>query len=199
MKQFILTSTLVALLVTSANAGQQITSGKSVVTTTSSGPFERGRFELQSASGGHFSFGDSSKPSLDYSSTTYRLGIMLDSPMGDGLMRGNNELFLQFTYGGVFHGAGNGMGIAAVLWRYNFVQPDSRWVPFVQVGAGAMYNDIFDDRPVTPVDHQWELNLEAAIGVRYFLSERWSMNVEADYRHSGFHSVGASVGLGRHF
>ncbi len=176
-----------------------MTSAKTTVESVSSGPFERGRFELQSASGAHISFGDSSQPTVDYSSTTYRFGNMLDSPMGNGWVRGNNELLLQFTYGGVFHGAGNGMGIAAVLWRYNFVQPDSRWVPFVQVGVGAMYNDIFDDRPVTSVSHEWELNLEAAVGVRYFLSERWSMNVEADYRHAGFDSVGVAVGLGRHF
>ena len=198
MKQYTLASLILAISTASVLAGTPIMEAKRVVTMAGS-PFDQGRMELQSASGAYFSFNNSGQPGVDYSSTSYRLGIMLNTPSGDGCLRGNNELLLQFTYGGVFHGAGNGLGVAAVLWRYNFVQPDSRWVPYVQAGIGAMYNDIFDDRPVTPVAHEWELNLEAAVGVRYFLSERWSINVEADYRYSGFDSVGASVGLGLHF
>jgi hypothetical protein len=172
-------------------------------------PFDAGKFELQSSSGAYFSVGGSDRPTLNYSATAYRFGMMMHSPSGEGLLRGNCELMLQVLGASVFDGPGNAFGGAMVLWRYNFVQPEAKWVPYFQLGVGAIYNDIHKDRSQRLIGQAWEIDLEAAVGVRYFFSNRWSANLEGGFRHIsnagmndrnvGLNSLGVSVGLGRHF
>src|SRR4051812_17829392 len=128
---------LVTMSVSSALAGSELRSEKTVVATVT--PFDQGKWELQSASGAYFSVGGGDRPTLNYSSTAYRLGLMLQTPGGDGLLRGNCELMLQFFGASIFDGPGNGLGGAAVLLRYNCVQPGARWVPYIQLGMGAAY------------------------------------------------------------
>jgi len=96
-----------------------------------------------------------------------------------------------------------------VVLRYNFVQPDSKWVPYVQIGGGAVYNDIYKDRSQRLTGQAWEIQASAAIGVRYLLNDRWSVNLEGGYRHIsnagmddrnvGLNSLGGGIGLCRHF
>ncbi len=172
-------------------------------------PFDQGRLELQSATGAYFSIGHTDETSLNYSTSSYRLGIMLNTPEGDGFFRGNFELMLQATYGSVFDGPGNYLGGGALVLRYNFVQPESKWVPYFQIGAGAFYNDIYKDKTQRLIGQNWEVDLEATVGVRYFLSKKWSANLEGGFRHNsnadqsdrnvGLNSLGAAVGLGYHF
>ncbi len=176
---------------------------------SASSPFDQGRLELQSATGAYLSIGHSREPSLNYTTSAYRLGIMVNTPSGDGWLRGNWEPMIQLMYGSVFNGPGNYLGGAAVILRYNFVQPESKWVPYVQIGAGAIYNDIYKDRAQRLIGQQWEFDLEATIGVRYLVNSRWSANLEGGYRHNsnannsdrnvGLNSLGVSVGLGYHF
>jgi lipid A 3-O-deacylase len=204
-------NTLVPLVLTltlvHALGGTEIESkNTSSVETT---PFDQGKFELQSATGAYLSVGHANEPSLNYSSSSYRLGVMLYSPSGDGFFRGNCELMLQVFGGTVFNGPGNYLGGAAAVLRYNFVQPQSKWVPYVQVATGAVYNDIYKDRTQSSVGRPWALDLEATVGLRYFLSDRWSVILEAGYRNNsnldsthrdvGLNSLGAGIGLGRYF
>jgi len=173
-------------------------------------PFDQGKLELQSASGAYLSVGHSNQPNINYTSTAYRLGIMLYTPSGDGILRGNCELMLQLGYGSIFNGPGNYVASGAAILRYNFVQPEAKWVPYVQIGAGMAYNDIYkDDREQSLVGQAWLINLEATVGVRYFFNDRWSANLEGGYRHQsnvdenrrniGLNSLGGGVGLGYHF
>lgn len=116
---------------------------------------------------------------------------------------------LQLLGGSVFHGPGNGLGGAAAILRYNFVQPDSKWALYVQGGVGAVYSDIFKDRDQRLIGQPWEFGLEAAVGVRYFFTDRWSANLEGGYRHIsnaglndrnvGLNSIGGGLGLSYHF
>jgi lipid A 3-O-deacylase len=198
-----------ALLAAQALAGTEIPSENKVSHALET-PFDKGKFELQSNSGAYFSFGDN-RPTLNYSSTAYRLGVMLDTSEGEGAFRGNFELMLQLFGGSVFDGPGNGLGGAAIILRYNFVQPDARWVPYFQIGVGAVYNDIYKDQSQRLIGQDWEFDLEAPLGSRYFLTERrhWSVNLEGGYRHIsnadtadrnvGLNSLGAGVGLGANF
>jgi lipid A 3-O-deacylase len=198
---------LLFLLAVQAQGGTSTTGEKTSVTTET--PFDKGKLELQSASGAYFSVGHSDQPSLNYSSTAYRLGIMLNTPDGEGWLRGNCELMLQLFGGSVFDGPGNYLGGAAVVLRYNFVQPQAKWVPYAQIGAGAVYNDIYKDQSQRLIGEAWEFDLEATIGIRYFLNNRWSANLEGGYRHIsnadgngrnvGLNSLGAGIGLGYHF
>lgn len=195
-----------SLITGAVEAGQPV---KSTVTAVEESPFDKGRLELSSASGAYFSVGHDT--TLNYSSTAYRLGVMLSTPEGDGCLRGNCEFLVQLFGGSVFEGPGDYLAGAAVLLRYNFVQPEARWVPYVQLGGGMVYNDIYKNRSQRLIGQAWEFDLEASVGVRYFLSERrrWSVNLEGGYRHvsnadmadrnTGLNSLGAGIGLGLHF
>lgn len=210
MNQPVTLPLLIALAIstTPSRAGSDaMVENKHVVMTST--PFDKGRLELQSASGAYFSIGHSNQPGLNYSTSSYRLGLMLNTPEGDGPFRGNFELMLQLMYGSVFDGPGNYLGGGAVILRYNFVQPDSKWVPYFQLGAGAIYNDIYKDKNQRLLGTNWEADLEATVGVRYFFNERWSGNLEGGFRHNsnadngdrnvGLNSLGGGVGLGYHF
>jgi len=196
-----------ASIVVSAYAGPDLAPEKTVLAVET--PFDKGKLELQSATGAYFSVGGSDRPTLNYSSTAYRLGIMLNDPAGDGMLRGNLELMLQLFGGSVFDGPGDALGGAAVVLRYNFVPVDGKWVPYVQIGAGAVYSDIYKDQNQRLIGQAWEFDLEATIGVRYFFNNRWSANLEGGYRHIsnadtndrnvGLNSIGAGIGLGLHF
>ncbi len=173
-------------------------------------PFDKGKLETQSNTGAYFSVGGSDRPTINYTSTAYRLGLMLYTPEGDGAFRGNVELLLEASYASVFDdNPGNYIGGGAVLLRYNFVQPGAKWVPYIQIGAGAVYNDIYKDRSQRLIGQAWEIQAGAALGIRYFFSERLSVNLEGGYRHIsnagmddrniGLNSLGGGVGLGLHF
>jgi hypothetical protein len=75
--------------------------------------------------------------------------------------------------------------------------------------VGAVYNDIYTAHSQRLIGQAWEIDLEAAVGVRYFFSDRWSANLEGGFRHIsnagmndrnvGLNSIGVTIGLGRHF
>jgi lipid A 3-O-deacylase len=190
-----------------AKGGTETTADKKIVVTES--PFDRGKLELQSSSGAYFSVGSGNRGTLNYSATAYRLGVMLQSPSGDGCFRGNCELLLQLFGGSVFDGPGNALGGAAIMLRYNFVQPEARWVPYIQIAAGTVYSDIYKDHEQRLIGQAWEIDLEAALGIRYLFNDRWSANLEGGYRHIsnadyndrnvGLNSLGVTAGLGRHW
>jgi len=187
--------------------GTEIKSEKSVAAVES--PFDKGKLELQSSTGAYWSIDPGGRPTLNYYSSSYRLGVMLSTPEGNGCLRGNCELLIQVLYGSVFDGSGNALGGAGFLFRYNFVQPDARWVPYVQVGADVVYNDIYRDHSQRLIGQAWEIEGEVQFGIRYMINDRWSAALEGGYKHIsnagmndrnvGLNSLGASVGLGLHF
>lgn len=69
------------------------------------------------------------------------------------------------------------IGIAPHL-RYNFMT-GTRWVPYVDGGAGVSATDI----SVPDLSHTFEFNLQAATGVRWFVSDHVALGVEARYLH----------------
>lgn len=189
-------------------AGEESKEVKQVLSLTT--PFDQGRMELQSSSGAFFSIGGGNRPTLNYSSSSYRLGFMLNTPSGDGFFRGNCEFLIQAFGASVFEdNPGNYAAGAMVLLRYNFVQPESKWAPYVQLGGGMVYNDIYKDKSQRLIGQQWEFDLEAAVGLRYLLNDRWSASIEGGYRHisnadladrnTGLNSLGVTAGLGLHF
>jgi opacity protein-like surface antigen len=69
------------------------------------------------------------------------------------------------------------IGIAPHL-RYNFMT-GTRWVPYVDAGAGVTATDI----SAPDLSHTFEFNLQAATGVRWFVSDRVALGIEARYLH----------------
>jgi len=188
------------------NAGE----GKAQIKAEHS-PFDKGRKEFQSLTGVYWSFtpDSSPRPTLNSTMSSYRLGIMLNDVRGDGCLRGNYEFLLEAFGGTIYQGPGHGLGGATLQLRYNFVQPDTRWVPYFQIGAGGVYSDMDKDPTRSVVGSALNFNLQSAIGLRYLVKKKWAVSVEGGYRHisnagftkgnAGLNSVGAQIGLSYFF
>jgi lipid A 3-O-deacylase len=62
--------------------------------------------------------------------------------------------------------------------RYNFVT-HTRWVPFVEAGAGVTLTDIYGPDLST----LFEFNLQAGVGVQYFLCQNLALTLETKFMH----------------
>ena len=174
-------------------------------------PFDAGRHELQIGTGVFFSFQTTSakRPQINDAGGHLRLGWMLSSPSGEGFWRGNTEFLLSTQGSGIFKGPGSVLAGGSLILRKNFVQPGSRWVPYAQLEAGALYNDAFEDRVQRALGQSFEFQLGGGFGLRYLASEKWAAFLETDYRHisnaglasrnAGTNAVGGFLGVSRFF
>jgi hypothetical protein len=134
---------------------------------------------------------------------------MLNDPWSLGLLSGNFELMGEVFGGPVVTGPGNVLAGASLVFRYNFVQPGARLIPYMQIAAGGVYTDIPEDESRGLISLPVEFNLQAEVGTRLMLNERWSLVIEGAYRHIsnaeikkpnfGIDSVGGNVGFGFSF
>jgi opacity protein-like surface antigen len=175
--------------------------------------FASGAREFESLSGAFFFFDTTknNRPSIDFALQSFRLGVMLNDPWEVGLLSGNFELMGEAFGGGIFEGPGNVLLGATLVFRYNFVHQHSRapLIPYLQIGAGGVYTDIDEKESRGLISLPVEFNLQAAIGTRVMLNDRWSLIVEGDYRHIsnaeikkpnfGIDSVGGNLGFGFSF
>jgi hypothetical protein len=96
------------------------------------------------------------------------------------------------------------MGGLRGLIRYNLVQPDWRFAPYFQVGAGVIYNDAYKDRSQDTIGKAMEFAPCAGLGFRYMVSRNWSFDAEAVFEHisnagrshrnDGMNSIGGFLG-----
>ena len=145
-----------------------------------------GRMSLQLVSGALFSLTGlpEGSPVLNYAQTNLRLGWMLESPDPDGgVLRGNWEGLVEVTNSFIFEGPGNYIGGITGLLRYNFVQPDWDFVPYVQGGVGVVYNDIYKDNTQNAVGQAIEFTPQCSIGVHYLLDNNWAVAAEGMFHH----------------
>jgi hypothetical protein len=175
---FFLISTMFAM---SALAGDD---GKDVVEAPP-GPFDRGAWELEAGAGefGSFSTTSATRKTIDYEIEDVRLGWMYDSPRHNGLLRGNNEFLAELFCGPVIQGPGNILGGGAIFWRYNFVQPGAKLIPYIQMGGGGLGNDIYHDQRQREIGEDFEFVLQGDMGLKYLINDHWSVSAEADFRH----------------
>ncbi|MBA3544773.1 MAG: acyloxyacyl hydrolase [Chthoniobacterales bacterium] len=173
--------------------------------------FARGEKEFQNVTGAFFYFdtGPNNRPSIDYALNSLRLGVMMNDPWSLGLLSGNFEFLGEVFAGPVVEGPGNVLAGGTLVFRYNFVQPRARLIPYVQVGAGGVYSDIPEKESRGLISLPVEFNLQAGAGTRLMLNDRWSIVVEGTYRHIsnaeikkpnfGIDSVGGNLGFGFFF
>jgi hypothetical protein len=103
---------------------------------------------------------------------------------GDSWYRGNWEL-VQELFGGAQTYPGTRYVIGeTTVFRYNFAT-GTRWVPFVDVGAGITATDI--GQPDLALD--FEFNLQAGPGVNYF----WRRNCALTLQYRFIHLSCASI------
>ncbi|MEO6741773.1 MAG: acyloxyacyl hydrolase [Chthoniobacteraceae bacterium] len=134
-----------------------------------------------------------------------RYGWMLNSPGGTGFLRGNCEFIVEAVAGGATDGPGGVIIGGTLIFRYNFIQPSSRWIPYVQAGIGAVYNDIYRQHPQRVIGQSVEFTVQGEIGLRYQLNPHTALYAEAGYRHIsnagladrnyGLNSLAVQVGM----
>jgi hypothetical protein len=182
-------------VMTAAFAGED---GKEVGVIQTAGPFDRGTWELEGGAGefGSFSTTSAKRVTINYQLEDLRLGWMYDSPRHDGWLRGNNEFLIEAFGGPVTKGPGSYLAGGSLLWRYNFVQPDARWVPYVQLGAGALGNNIYRGQGQREIGEGFEFALQGDLGLKYLINDQWSVSAEGGYRHiSNADLAGRNEGL----
>lgn len=173
--------------------------------------FSKGAHEFQNVTGAFFFFdrGGNNRPSIDLAVDSLRLGLMLSNPHGSNFLAGNFELLGEVYAGPIFQGPGNVTSGATLFIRYNFIQPQARVIPYLQIGAGGVYTDIDEKKSGGLVSLPVEFNLQGVGGTRVMLNDRWSLVIEAGYRHIsnatiklpnyGIDSVGGNLGFGFFF
>ena len=181
------------------------------VKESASDVFAKGSHEFQNVAGVFYFFdrGDNDGPAIDLAVDSIRLGIMLSSPHGSGFFAGNWELLGEVFGGGNFHGPGSVETGGTLIFRYNFIQPNARVIPYMQIGTGGIYTDIPERESHGLISLPVEFNLQGTGGLRFMLDNKWSLILEAGYRHisdgtiklpnRGVDSVGGDVGLGFFF
>lgn len=121
---------------------------------------------------------------LDYSLTYGRGGYFFTDPTEKKLLpRGNLEGIVQVSGSAVTEGFGNYMVEFALLLRYNVVYPGWRIVPYFQIGAGVVYNDLYKDRTQDLIGQAIEFSPQASLGFRYLIGKRWSLDAEGIFHH----------------
>lgn len=121
---------------------------------------------------------------LDYWMSFLRAGYMITSPSEKRLApRGNGEVIMQVGGSVVTKGFGNYLTEFALLARYNLVYPKWPVVPYVQVGAGVVLNDLYKDRTQDLIGQAVEFSPQASVGLRWLLGKRWSLDAEAIFHH----------------
>lgn len=135
-------------------------------------------------------------PPMDYAPIVLRLGTILNTPQGDDWLRGSWEVLLEANYSAIVHHSGGSYiaGPDAIL-RYNFVQPQCAFVPYLQAGVGFGLNDGWrtqagQDQPL--LGEAFEFLLQAEAGVRYMISDCVSLDIEGGFQHI------SNAGLARH-
>jgi hypothetical protein len=166
------------------------------------------RLSLQLVTGSLFStkLFNGHEHTLDYWQTNLRLGCALNQPEPEeSFFRGNFEALLEITGSIIYRGPGTYLAGATALLRYNFVQPDARFLPYVQAGAGIVFNDIYKDQSQDAVGQAIEFTPQASLGVRYLIHPNWSLDAEAMFHHissanlsdrnDGINALGGFIGV----
>ena len=137
---------ILAGLLTSSRAGAQTNSS---TPETFASLFSQGRWEGSLDAGLLFSpvIATYQRPTINYTITSLQVGTMLSDVKGSGWVRGNFEFAGEGFGSAIFQGPGRYIAGMTLWCRYNFVQPDWRFVPYVQGGAGASYRQCIGPGP----------------------------------------------------
>ncbi len=103
-------------------------------------------------------------------------------------------------------GSGHYLAGGSLLLRYNFIQPGSRLIPYFQIGGGGLHSDAAEDHSQRLIGSSFEFILEADLGARVLLNDRWSLLLEGTFQHIsnadtasrnvGVNALGGRIGFG---
>lgn len=155
------------------------------------------------ANGGVAMFGGHQRHDLALASLSY--GYVLGPVLGkDHWYRGNWELRLELFGGSEFSPTHSWIVGLTPHVRYDFAT-GTRWVPFVDVGAGVTGTGI----SAPDLGSSFEFNLQSGGGVHYFIRRDLALTIEAHYLHVscagitspnlGLNGVTGMIGLTKFF
>ena len=172
----------------SAQAGSTVFSKSMITTVTEVDPFAKGGREVDVSAGFLYSpvVAKGGRPVMNYAQGDVSLGWMLTSPsplFGWDCLRGNWEGLVNGFGAGITKGQGGFLAGGRLILRYNFVQPDVRWVPFFQIGAGGLGDNVYLHQDQRLVGSGFEFTLVSECGLRYFITPKWAAMVTIDFEH----------------
>jgi lipid A 3-O-deacylase len=100
----------------------------------------------------------------------------------DNWLRGYHQFYITAIAEPIFQGIENHYFGFNVGFRYNFVQPGSRFIPYISGGVGA---GAIDSHPEIPggQGQDFTFNILSAAGVSYIVNDQWKVDVGALYQH----------------
>jgi len=171
-------------------------------------PLTKGQTEIEMLGGYfHSPITTAHRPEFDYAGGDLRYGIIISPILFDqsSLLRGDIEFLIDGFGDGVTEGAGNYLTGGSLLFRYNYFHPGSRFIPYFQLGGGGLHSDAAEDPSQRIIGGNFEFILQADIGARILLNDRWSFLVEGGFQHIsnadtasrnvGVNALGGRVGL----
>jgi hypothetical protein len=168
----------------------------------------KGQMEIQLVSGPLFStkmLGPET-PTTDFWQNAIRLGWILNNVgQKESFLRGNIEAMLEVSHSVIYKGPGTYWAGITALIRYNFLPPDSKWIPYIQGGSGIVYTNAYKDYSQDAIGQQIEFTPQVSLGFRYFLKKGWSVDFEGILHHisnasladrnAGLNSFGGFIGV----
>ena len=149
-------------------------------------------------------------PEMNYTQTDLRIGKMLDKPTKWRFFpRGNLEALIELSSSDIYGRFGNYFIGATLLLRYNVVKPGWKIVPYVQIGLGLIYTDVYKDNSQDTIGNDINFTPQVSLGLRYLINEKLSIDAEAMFHHissgskvlnntdrnHGLNSFGALIGV----
>ena len=146
---------------------------------------------------------------LNYIPFTFRTGWMLTAPdHQDSILAGNWECLADLTAAKVVSGFGRCLFGPSVYLHRNFLAHDATIVPYSQIGVGLLLTDAHAEDSQNAITKICVAQFSAHLGLRYFITDRVSLDVEGGYQHlsdtsrpfsHGISGLGGQVGFTYHF
>lgn len=100
----------------------------------------------------------------------------------EGFWRGYNQVYLLAMAEPIFRGPENRYFGISAGFRYNFVQPGSRWQPYISGGVGLGWIDSHAE-VFGAQGQDFTFNILSAAGVSYKVNDKLKITVGALYQH----------------
>jgi len=101
---------------------------------------------------------------------------------GERWFRGYNQFYVSAMAEPIFRGIENHYFGFNIGFRYNFVPPGSRLVPYISGGVGGGWIDSHANIPGGQ-GQDFTFNILSAAGISYSVNDHWKLNVGALYQH----------------
>lgn len=153
----------------------------------------------------------SSRPVINYAMADLRFiwGLNPELTVRKLSLDGNIDFIFELTHSFIFKGAGNIISGVTCLFRYNLPYSTNSFFPYIQAGAGIVYNDAYKDHSQSLIGQATEYTPQISLGGRYLLEKNWSLDGELMFHHIsngggserniGVNAIGALIGVTRNF